>query len=296
MTKQAKNLENRTLDPSIWRQIIETLSDEVLVLSPEKNILVANPAFLSRAELSLDEVVGKKCYEVNYGLQSACQTPDKTCPLDIIGEENPNSLLHTHISKKGQTFAQVKASALRNSRGEIIAYVHTSRDVTKEEHDRRLIQDNVIGLYTSTRDGEFINANQAWLRMLGYESLKELQSAGNIDMMYTNPRDRDQFLRELEHSSYVHDREIILKHKEGSEVHIMINARIFGEYIRGAGVLSSPSSDLIPICSACKDIRKDSVWLKPDIYFRQEHGFQFTHGMCPDCMTEYFPGVQIPKK
>jgi sigma-B regulation protein RsbU (phosphoserine phosphatase) len=41
---------------------------------------------------------------------------------------------------------------------------------------------------------------------------------------------------------------------------------------------------LMPICSYCKKIRDDrNYWQMLDRYM-SEHGFEFTHGVCPDCM------------
>jgi len=40
----------------------------------------------------------------------------------------------------------------------------------------------------------------------------------------------------------------------------------------------------MPICSYCKKIRDDrNYWQMLDRYM-SEHGFEFTHGVCPDCM------------
>ena len=40
---------------------------------------------------------------------------------------------------------------------------------------------------------------------------------------------------------------------------------------------------LMPICSYCKKIRADREWQMIDRYL-SEHGYEFTHAVCPDCM------------
>lgn len=52
-------------------------------------------------------------------------------------------------------------------------------------------------------------------------------------------------------------------------------------------------SGLLPICSGCKKIRDDQgYWTQLEHYFHQRSGAQFTHGLCPDCIRKYFPGIE----
>ena len=49
---------------------------------------------------------------------------------------------------------------------------------------------------------------------------------------------------------------------------------------------------LLPICSGCKRIRSDEgYWHQIEAYIRERTDADFTHGMCPDCMRQYFPEV-----
>jgi PAS domain S-box-containing protein len=47
---------------------------------------------------------------------------------------------------------------------------------------------------------------------------------------------------------------------------------------------------LIPICASCKKIRMDGdYWESVELYLQQQTGRDLTHGLCPDCITQYFP-------
>ncbi|MGD0589679.1 MAG: MASE1 domain-containing protein [Bacteroidota bacterium] len=47
---------------------------------------------------------------------------------------------------------------------------------------------------------------------------------------------------------------------------------------------------LLPICANCKKIRDDlGYWQAVESYIMKHSDATFTHGMCPDCMKEYFP-------
>ena len=52
---------------------------------------------------------------------------------------------------------------------------------------------------------------------------------------------------------------------------------------------------LLPICAGCKKIRDDQgYWNQVDVYIRKHTGTEFTHGLCPDCIKKYFPGLEEP--
>lgn len=51
-------------------------------------------------------------------------------------------------------------------------------------------------------------------------------------------------------------------------------------------------SGLLPICASCKKIRDDGgYWNKIESYIETHTSAQFSHGLCPDCMGDYFPAA-----
>ena len=49
---------------------------------------------------------------------------------------------------------------------------------------------------------------------------------------------------------------------------------------------------ILPICSNCKKIRdKEGVWNMIEQYIKQNSDVEFTHGICPDCVQELYPGL-----
>jgi|GEM_PF-2202950 len=56
-------------------------------------------------------------------------------------------------------------------------------------------------------------------------------------------------------------------------------------------------SGLLPICSHCKKIRDDQgYWNQIESYISTRSSAQFTHGICPDCIREHFPGLGLPRQ
>lgn len=52
---------------------------------------------------------------------------------------------------------------------------------------------------------------------------------------------------------------------------------------------------LLPICANCKRIRDDEgYWQQVEVYIRDHSEAEFSHGLCPDCITKLYP--ELSKK
>lgn len=48
----------------------------------------------------------------------------------------------------------------------------------------------------------------------------------------------------------------------------------------------------LPICSNCRKIRSDSgYWQQIELYIQEHTDAQFSHGICPDCLHQLYPGM-----
>jgi len=55
-------------------------------------------------------------------------------------------------------------------------------------------------------------------------------------------------------------------------------------------------SGLLPICANCKKIRDDKgYWHTVEVYVRDHSNAEFSHGICPDCLTELYPEFRDEK-
>ncbi len=53
-------------------------------------------------------------------------------------------------------------------------------------------------------------------------------------------------------------------------------------------------SGVLPICASCKNIRdKKGRWYRIESYFQAHSEVEFSHGICPDCARELYPGIEL---
>jgi PAS domain S-box-containing protein len=62
------------------------------------------------------------------------------------------------------------------------------------------------------------------------------------------------------------------------------------------GVLDSVKTieGMLPICASCQKIRDDKgCWTSVDSYLSKHINVEFTHGICPECVKELYPNIEI---
>ena len=56
-------------------------------------------------------------------------------------------------------------------------------------------------------------------------------------------------------------------------------------------------SGLLPICASCKSIRNDDgYWQMIEDYISDHSEAEFSHGICPDCAEEFYPGLKTQER
>lgn len=91
-----------------------------------------------------------------------------------------------------------------------------------EEDYKRLFEHVGCGVFISTREGKFLNANRALLDMLGYERKEEFLKIDIAKDLYANPGDRLKFQDMIQREGRIIDYEVEFKRKDGSIIPVML--------------------------------------------------------------------------
>jgi PAS domain S-box-containing protein len=160
--------------------------------------------------------------------------------LEIIRTGKPIlGQLEREVRKDGKvTWSLTSKLALHGPAGDIIGTCGISRDITElkqaqeqleltEANYRGLVQNAVDGIFQTSPDGRYINANLALARMYGFESVDELM-ASRTDIehqLYVDPHQRDRFQELLNRNDKIEHFESEVYRKDGRKIWISENAR-----------------------------------------------------------------------
>ena len=94
-----------------------------------------------------------------------------------------------------------------------------------EEKYRRLFDESIDAIYITSREGKFLDANQAALELFGY-AREELINNINIRKLYIHPGDRDKFQQEIEGKGSVRNYPIEFHKKNGTGMNCLITTTL----------------------------------------------------------------------
>ena len=139
-------------------------------------------------------------------------------------------------SPLGLMHSLVRKVPLYDGAGNVIGILGASLDITErkafelalqesEEHFRSLYENAAIGIYRTDPDGRILMANPAAVRMLGYETLDELEQRNLEQEGYEPSYSRRKFREQIEETDVITGLESAWTQKDGSIIYVRESAR-----------------------------------------------------------------------
>ena len=132
-------------------------------------------------------------------------------------DDKTKGQLITELTALRQRVAELEALEIELNRAE-----NTLRN--SEKRYRNLFEQSNDAIYITTREGEHVEVNQAFLALFGYTS-GEIKALKAQDI-YVNSPDRVRFQREIERRGSVSDFEVKLRKKDGTEIACLLSATV----------------------------------------------------------------------
>ncbi|MBF0620001.1 MAG: sensor domain-containing diguanylate cyclase [Candidatus Omnitrophica bacterium] len=92
-----------------------------------------------------------------------------------------------------------------------------------------VVDDMKNGFYVADSQGNISFSNQAFARMLGYESKDEILGVNMAEKLYENSEDRATFLKRLQETGYLSDYEVKMVRKDGLPVVISVKSSFISD-------------------------------------------------------------------
>ena len=107
--------------------------------------------------------------------------------------------------------------------------IHQEEEYLKETERRyrKIFSSSHQGYFLSTREGRFLEINDALLNILGYSSKQEMMKLKLPDDLYVNPQDREVLQLLIEKHGFIKDFKVDFKRKDGSKITILLTANLY---------------------------------------------------------------------
>ena len=166
--------------------ITQGISEGILLLSKDYRILWANKAVMRQTGLPVDVLIGNHCYKATHNLDFRCAPPSDPCPVhDLLnnGGERPNTVEHVHQGRNGERiFVEVSAYPIKDSNGEVVKFVHITKDITERKRSEKELEDKAAQILR--QNSELLEINSE-LNVL-YTISKSLSRTIAIDELFSD--------------------------------------------------------------------------------------------------------------
>lgn len=204
-----------------WIEIFDAIPDFVVAHDVSGNVLRVNRSLADFIGVQPQQLIGIKMGAL---LAVGGNPVSSSCPFCRSSVGLADEYVHPALER---TYL-VSTSEVHAASSEGIQTIHVLKDITdRREAERRYRElfDNIQeGLFFCSPEGRFVEVNDALVRMLGYDSRDELLHCDPREQVFPTPEHHNDLFALMEQEGTLRNREEVLKRKNGSPVHVLINS------------------------------------------------------------------------
>jgi len=203
--------------------VLDTLEDGVIIIRSDFEVDYMNRAMVKL----LGPGLGRKCHQVISHRDEICPW----CKANTVFKDCKSLQREISLPHINRIF-QIREFPLKDAQGQISklticsdvtqARTHEEKLKTTQQNYRSLFEHVACGVFISSKEGKFLDANQTLISMLGYDGKEEFLRIDIAKDLYLRPEDRMAVLSLFERDGKVVDHEVYFKHKSGSPVPVLL--------------------------------------------------------------------------
>jgi two-component system NtrC family sensor kinase len=202
-----------------WANTFDSIQDLVLLHDSEFRIMKANQALLQRLRQAPADVTGHCCEDVLPRVSEWKQCPycrGKAATFDEV----PDPCFGGYAMVSTSTYTEQGSQ----QKGTIhVVHDNTDRRLAEEKY-RLLFEQAQEGVFVAADCGMLVDCNDAFVRMLGFNSRDDLMAVDLETQIYASEEQRRIFRQELEQRNTVQNFEVALRRKDGTQMTALMSS------------------------------------------------------------------------
>jgi len=225
-----------------FRNLVWDMQAGVLLQGPESEMLLCNPKALELLGITEDQLMGKTSFDPDWNVihEDGSPFPGTTHPVvQAIARRQPvlDVVMGVYHPVRGdRAWLLVNAKPQLDPNGEVQQVICTFVDITErkraegaliesERKFRETIANLDEGYYGVTMDGELLDHNQAFSRILGFETTADLKGIHLTDF-WQHPDKRKKYLDAILATGSVSNYQIGVISRTGEKRTVLANAHL----------------------------------------------------------------------
>jgi len=259
--------------------ILDSLPYRIMVVNMDLTVDTVNETFVRHFSIDRNQIEGKHCFDLRYGLEKPCNEIGKTCFLldhmQEIKEKGIFSTVSERADEDGETrYDVVTIAPIFDERGKLVQILEASRDITErvkleKEVEKsniffeNMIQSTVDGIVVVDTKGNVLIFNEGMARLTGYSS-EEIINKGHLSTFYDIDVAKENMKKmrsdEFGPVGKLNPTSLSVKTKDGDEIPVTLSASVItidGEETGSVGVFT----DMREILKMRKDLEEAHLQL-----------------------------------
>ncbi|MEW6067650.1 MAG: PAS domain-containing protein [Nitrospirota bacterium] len=134
VTDREKALNEAMKAKAFVSNIFDSIGEGVIVIDRSLRIISANSSYLKQVKNSIDNVIGKHCYEVSHRFDKPCYEKGEECGIkDVLETGEKYGVIHTHHDKDGNPiYVAINLYPVKDSSGNVTSVIECIDDITEK--------------------------------------------------------------------------------------------------------------------------------------------------------------------
>jgi PAS domain S-box-containing protein len=207
--------------------VLDAMADGIYIVNDDYVVEFMNKAMIR----VFGDGTGRKCHEVINHTSAPCPW----CRAKEVFDNRQNTHEEVYVPMVDKTYDLLEIP-LHNTDGSV-SKLSIYRDIshrkdqeyrlkTSRESFRSLFEHVAAGVYISSKEGKFLDANAALLDMLGYEDKNEFLELDLARDIYLKAEERSRFRQMIEKNGRVVDYEVDFRKKDGTPITVQLTAHV----------------------------------------------------------------------
>jgi PAS domain S-box-containing protein len=205
------------------------------------HIIYFNPFAEKIYELKAEKAIGKTIMDL-FVKESADQSHIEEALAKV--KKGKDFRVVSNRVKRGKTrFIESVVSGIRDLKKQLVGFVIMSRDITRrkladealqnsEKKYRNFVDNALVGIFQINVKGDVLFVNDAFLRILEFESQEEAM-AGGITRRFTKPEKMAALMEILREKGKIDNFETAMQTRTGKTINLLLSATMESDVISG---------------------------------------------------------------
>jgi len=188
VTERKRNEEKIKAISKNWQTTFDAISDFIILLNPNHDIININKAGLEKWKMNLDEAVGKKCYHIVHNTDH----PIINCPCYITAK---NGITSAQEYEQDDKVYELTAWPVFDDKNQVKAITHIIKDITARKQDQFYLKQKNIELQQAKEKAEESDKlKSSFLQNMSHEVRTPLNAIAGFSQLMTRPNQSQEKL------------------------------------------------------------------------------------------------------